>query len=192
MQTNVIHQKHQLRLKQEMQKTQSGCNFFIPISLHWQFSDSFITPCFQAHFIETRKITITPRMTLWWNCLKNFMVWYEPHDKTNKVSVHPAKIQISLGICSVWSDASLCTQWVAKDQSFLHADSKDSDQTEQMPRLIWVCAGCILALLVLSRGGSYFIENHATEASCNHLSHKNHYKLLLPLMHIHVCIRRCF
>ena len=25
---------------------------------------------------------------------------------------------------------------------FLHADSEDSDQTGQMPRLIWVFAGC--------------------------------------------------
>ena len=30
----------------------------------------------------------------------------------------------------------LCTQWVAKDPSFLHADSKDTDQTGRMPRLI--------------------------------------------------------
>ena len=38
--------------------------------------------------------------------------------------------------------SSLCTLWVAKDPSFLHADSKDSDQTGRMPRLIWVFAGC--------------------------------------------------
>ena len=36
------------------------------------------------------------------------------------------------------SESSLCAQWVAKDPSFLHADSEDSDQTGQMPRLIWV------------------------------------------------------
>ena len=29
-----------------------------------------------------------------------------------------------------------CAQWVAKDQSFLYADSEDSDQTGRMPRLI--------------------------------------------------------
>ena len=52
--------------------------------------------------------------------------WY---DKTNKMSVRPAKTQISLGICPVWSESSLCAQWVTKDPSFLHADSKDSDQT---------------------------------------------------------------
>ena len=49
---------------------------------------------------------------------------YEPpHDKTNKMTVHPAKTQIS----RVWSGSLLSAQWVAKDPSFLHADS-----------LIWV------------------------------------------------------
>ena len=61
------------------------------------------------------------------------------HDKTNKVTVRPAKIQISLGICPVYSESSLCAQWVAKDPSFLHADSKDS-----------VFAGRTLILLGLS------------------------------------------
>ena len=41
----------------------------------------------------------------------------------------------------VCSEYWLCTQWVAKDPSFLHADSEDSDQTGRMPRLIWVFAG---------------------------------------------------
>ena len=67
---------------------------------------------------------------------------HEPqHDKTNKMTVHPAKTQISLDILPVWSESSLCAQRVAKDPSFLHADSEDSDQTGQMPRLIWVFAG---------------------------------------------------
>ena len=60
-----------------------------------------------------------------------------PHDKTNKESVCPAKTPISLGIRPVWSEHSLCAQWVAKDPSFLHADSEDSDKTG----LIWVFAG---------------------------------------------------
>ena len=47
---------------------------------------------------------------------------------------------------SAWASAqtdqsSLCAQWVAKDSIFLHADSKHSDQTGQMPRLIRVFAG---------------------------------------------------
>ena len=30
-----------------------------------------------------------------------------PHGKTNKLTVHPSKTQISLGICPVWSESSL-------------------------------------------------------------------------------------
>ena len=59
-----------------------------------------------------------------------------PHDKTNKMTVRPAKTQIR----PVWSESSLCAKWVAKDPSFFHADSEDSDQTGRMPRLIWVFA----------------------------------------------------
>ena len=41
------------------------------------------------------------------------------------MSVCPVKTQISLGIRPVWSESSLCAQWVAKDLRFLHADSED-------------------------------------------------------------------
>ena len=94
-----------------------------------------------------------------------YIVWpdlpvriFEPtHIKANRMTVHPAKTQISLGIYPVWSESSLCAQFVAKDPSFLHADSNDSDQTGQMPRLIWVFAGRTVILLVLSWGGSFGI-----------------------------------
>ena len=76
------------------------------------------------------------------------------HDKTNKMNVRPAKKQISLGIHLVWSESSLCAEWVARDPSFLLADSEDSDQTGRMPRLIWVFAGCTVTSLVLSCRGS--------------------------------------
>ena len=61
----------------------------------------------------------------------------EPHhDKTNKMTVRPAKTQISLGIRPVWSESSLCAQWVANDPSFLHADSEDwSDWTDAQANL---------------------------------------------------------
>ena len=73
--------------------------------------------------------------------------------KPTKRHVRPAKTQISLGIHPVWSESSLCAQWVAKDLSFLHADSKDSDQTGRMSRLIWVFAGriCHFACFVTMR-----------------------------------------
>ena len=63
------------------------------------------------------------------------------HEKTNKMNVCPAKTQISLYICTVWSESSLCSQWETKDLRSLHADSKDSDRTGRMPRLIRVFAG---------------------------------------------------
>ena len=70
-------------------------------------------------------------------------IYEPPHDKTNKMTVCPAKTQISLGIRPVWSESLLCAQWVAKDPSFLHlhADSEDSDQTGWLPRLIWIFTG---------------------------------------------------
>ena len=45
--------------------------------------------------------------------------------KPTKWHVHPAKTQISLGVRPVWSESSLCAQWVAKGPSFLHAESED-------------------------------------------------------------------
>ena len=77
-----------------------------------------------------------------------------------------AMIKPTKWVCAQWrlrsarvsaqSDQSvLCTQWVAKDTSFLHADSEDSDRTGLMPRLMWVFAGCTLPLLVLLYRGSF-------------------------------------
>ena len=76
---------------------------------------------------------------------------FEPrHDKTNKMSVRPAKTQISQGIRPVWSESSLST-WRKLGSLATHwAHSEDSDQTGWMPRLIWVFAGRTLILLVLS------------------------------------------
>ena len=86
-------------------------------------------------------------------CIVSVFATEPRHDKTNKVTMRPAKTQISLGIRSVWSESSLCAYWVAKDPKFLHADSEDSDQTARMPRLIWVFAGriCHFAGFVMSR-----------------------------------------
>ena len=69
------------------------------------------------------------------------------HDKINKMTVRPAKTQISLGIRPVWlvfavrmkNLGPLTTHWAQK-----------TDQTGRMPRLIWVFAGRTLIFLVLS------------------------------------------
>ena len=63
--------------------------------------------------------------------------------KSTKWPVHPAKTQISLGmgIHPGWSESLLST-WKNLGSSATHwVHSEDSDQTGQMPRLIWVFAG---------------------------------------------------
>ena len=54
--------------------------------------------------------------------------------------------------------SSLYAQWVAKDPSFLNADSKDSDQTGWMPRLIWVCCAHRSFCCFLSCCGSFVVS----------------------------------
>ena len=85
---------------------------------------------------------------------------YEPpRDKTNRMTVRPAKTQISLGIRPVWSESSL-SAWRKLGSLAAHwAHSEDSDQTGQMHRLIWVFSGRTATLLVLSWGGSYLVNN---------------------------------
>ena len=76
------------------------------------------------------------------------------HDKTNKMSVCPAKTKISLGIRPVRSESSL-SAWRNLGSLATHwAYSEDSHQTGRMPRLIWVFAGHTLIFLVLSCRGS--------------------------------------
>ena len=59
--------------------------------------------------------------------------------KPTKWPLRPAKTQISMGIHLVWSESSL-SAWRNIGSSATHwAHYKDSDQTGQMPRLIWVC-----------------------------------------------------
>ena len=115
------------------------------------------------------RITSTRLMSCWWSNSKTYPQNEPPRDKTNKMSVRPAKTQISLGIHPVWSESSLYAQWVAKNPSFLHADSKDSDQTGWMPRLIWVFAGRTVILLVLSWEAHIF----STTATCTWQNQQN-------------------
>ena len=71
--------------------------------------------------------------------------------------MRPAKTQISLGIHPVWSESSLCAQWVAQDPRFLQADSDDTlirmDLSESS-------LGAQVILLVLSWGGSCYLFPH--------------------------------
>ena len=100
-----------------------------------------------AHFYPPQnRITVTSGMVWWYGTWYGSKISYHtanPYQrlihlttKPAKWYVRPAKTQISLGIRPVLSESSLCAQWVAKDPSFLPADSEDSDQTGRMPRLI--------------------------------------------------------
>ena len=94
----------------------------------------------------------------WWNDNFLILVSHLSHDMTKptiKVTVRPAKTQISLGIRPVWSEASLSTWWKLGPSATSWGHSEDSDQTGQMPRLIWVFAGRTVTLLVLSCRGSF-------------------------------------
>ena len=111
-----------------------------------------LLPLLQLGHVTKGNYTKTRRTLHHWQHLS------EPtHDKTNKMTVRPAKTQISLGIRPVWSESSLCALLVAQDPSVLQADSEDSDQTRRMPRLIWVFAGRKVILLVLSCCGSFYV-----------------------------------
>ena len=80
------------------------------------------------------------------------------------MSVRQAKTQISLGIRPVWSESSLFAQWVAKDPSFLHADSEDwSDWVDAQADLSLRWAH--LSLLVLSCRGSTSFRKHLYDKS---------------------------
>ena len=96
---------------------------------------------------------------VWWfgavTSIKCLPKIYEPsHDKTNKVTVCPAKTQYSLGIRPVWSESSLSAWRKLGSLVIYWAQREDSDQTGRMPRVIWVFAGRSAMLLVLSWGGS--------------------------------------
>ena len=110
---------------------------------------AFCCHIFSIHMVRTYAVGQTHRICFNFSCLNaSAHPWLQrntnnelEYNTTNKMTVRPAKTQISLGIRPVWSEPSPCTQWVVKDQSFLHADSEDSDQNGQMPRLIWVFPG---------------------------------------------------
>ena len=64
-----------------------------------------------------------------------------PHDKTNKMACAPSEDSDQPGHPPSLIRVFACAQLVAKEPSFLHVDSEDSDQTKRMPRLNWVFAG---------------------------------------------------
>ena len=80
---------------------------------------------------------------------------YEPpHDKTNKMPVRSAKTQISLGIRPVWSESSLCAQWVGMIPAFFMRTAKTLIRLGECPGWTEYSLSAHAILLVLSWGGS--------------------------------------
>ena len=71
----------------------------------------------------------------------------------------PAKTNISLAICPVWLESSLCAEWVAKDPRILHADSDDGSD--------WVDAQADLSLRWAHRGIYRFCHAAAHILTCS-------------------------
>ena len=99
------------------------------------------------------------------NPWRHIFTWcdsYElPHDKTTKMTVRPAKTQISLCICPFWSASSLSAWRNLRSLATNWVHREDSDQTGWMTRLIWVFSWRTATLLVLSWCGSCTNGNFA-------------------------------
>ena len=105
-----------------------------------------------------------------------YIVKFLSHLMTKPTKWLCAQQRLRSAWASTQSDqSSPCAQWVAKDTSFLHADSEDSDQTGRMHRLIWVFAGRKIILLVLSRGGSFLILQMLTVKTVHMLPFLNNH-----------------
>ena len=105
---------------------------------HWldvHFSRQTRSVCWKKYVSLTSEKSDTPKSCCTHSKMSRLMT------KPIKWSVRPVKTQISLNIHPVWSESSQCTQLVAEDPMFLHADSEDSDQTGRMPRLTRVFTG---------------------------------------------------
>ena len=122
--------------------------------------------------------------------------------KPTKWHVCPAKTQISLGIRPVWSE-SLLSAWRKLRSLATHwAQSGDSDQTRQIPRLIWVFAGRTWHFVVLSNVGSKhnvnllnLVKSLKLLTEFNFLFSKMYWPMLLVLSTLHLSTGRldlCF
>ena len=64
--------------------------------------------------------------------------------------MRPAKIPISLRICAVWSESSLCAVWIVTGAMFLQWVDRYTDQIARRHRMIWgfVWRACQKGMLI--------------------------------------------
>ena len=113
-----------------------------------------ITIKFSIRFFSPPKYTYRPTYVIHSKTVTCCKEYELRHDKANKMSVRPAKTQISLGICPVWSESSL-SAW-----RMLGSLATLSVQRRLIRLGGWpgwsVSSLCTVTLLVLSWGGSYY------------------------------------
>ena len=90
--------------------------------------------------------------------------------KPTKWPVRPGKTQISLGIRPVWSESSLCAQWVAKDPRFLHADAQADLSLHWAHRwFCWFCHAAAQMLCLWNKAFSWKMSVHC-RGNYSHIS----------------------
>ena len=152
----VAHFRIEL-ISSENSSSQISCVIFLNTNCSRTAASPFPNPSFLAPSLPPfiRRFVRSASHSF---CLRqrSDQITYEPpHNTINKMTVRPAKTQISLGIHSVWSEYSLCAQSVAKDPSFLHATTKTLIRLGGYPGWSESSLGAHAILLVLSWGGSY-------------------------------------
>ena len=93
------------------------------------FSSYHALPCSHIHLIWKKKkirvwyifdtVLYSTSLTLFSNQLSIQIYWARARQNPTKWSVRPAKTRSSLAIHPVWSESSLCAQWVSKDLRLL-------------------------------------------------------------------------
>ena len=74
-----------------------------------------------SNTIQSHPSCVIPNVCHIWKYIAHIMNY--SNTKPPKWPVQPAKAQISLCTCPVWSGSSLYALWVAKDWTFLHENS---------------------------------------------------------------------
>ena len=111
-------------------------------------------------YIKNELFLVQGKPTLWdskFVCIS--LSWYDwkyepPHDKTNRMTVRPAKTQISLGICPVWSVFTVCMK-KASVLSYPLSAQQRLIRLGRCPGWSESSLGTHAILLVLSCRGSY-------------------------------------
>ena len=115
-------------------------------------------PIILSHIVGSYSLCLSPTKPCWQNLRVHYKItlliktdWKMSHNMTKPTKWVCAQQRVGSAWVSTHFDQSSLSAWRTFGFLATHwVHSEDSDQTGQMPRLIWVFAGCTLILLVLS------------------------------------------